>query len=142
MSARLLLPLVAFALLLTPALPAQTGSTGAISGTVRDQSQGVVPGATVRVTNVDTSETREALTDERGNYAVGVLNPGRYRVEISMNGFKTVVHESVTVRVTETASLNETLAIASQPSETVTVSAEGEILQTGTTAMGRVVDSE
>src|SRR5512132_3821551 len=74
-------------------LYAQSASTGALAGTVRDSSGAVVAGASVRIVNVGTSESRELLTDEHGGYAVGFLPPGQYRIEFSQAGFKSVVRE-------------------------------------------------
>jgi outer membrane receptor protein involved in Fe transport len=129
-------------LALASGLFAQTASTGAISGTVRDSSQAVVPGVTVKVTHVDAADSRTTMTDDQGNYAVRLLAPGRYRIEFTLPAFKTIIREGVTVAVTETVTVNETLTVAGLQSDTVSVTAEGEILQTNTVATGRVVDSE
>jgi Carboxypeptidase regulatory-like domain len=122
-------------------LYAQTATTGALSGTVRDPSGAFVSGAMVKIVNLGSGEERNLVTDEKGGYAVGFLPPGPYRIEISQAGFKTVVREPVTVRVTERAVADALLDVAQQR-ESVTVTSEAEILQTGTTALGRVVDSQ
>ena len=76
--------LVALAL----AVPATAQMTrGAISGTVRDASGAVVPGATVTVTSVDTNQVRTAVTDNNGFYRIGALEPGRYTVRTELPGF-------------------------------------------------------
>ena len=133
---------VSFLILAAGTVFAQTASTGAISGSVRDSSQAVVPGVSVKVTHVDAGDSRTTMTDDQGNYAVRLLTPGRYRIEFAMPAFKTVIREGVTVAVTETVTVNETLTVAGLQSDTVSVTAEGEILQTNTVATGRVVDSE
>jgi len=53
---------------------AQT-SKGSIAGTIRDPSEGLVPGAAVTVTNTALGSSREAVTDGEGNYRVEVLIP-------------------------------------------------------------------
>ena len=63
---------------------------GAISGTVRDVSGAIVPGATVTVTNVDTNSTRSVVTDAQGFYRVPALEPGTYTVRTELSGFQTV----------------------------------------------------
>ena len=95
----------------------------------------------VKIANLGSGEERNLVTDGKGNYAVGFLPPGQYRIEISQAGFKTVVREPVTVRITEWARADALLDVAQQR-ESVTVTSEAEILQTGTTALGRVVDSQ
>ena len=74
----------------TSAVSAQTASTGALTGTVTDQSGGVVSGATVTATNNGTGQSRTATTDSSGTYKFSLLNPGNYSVKFSANGFKTV----------------------------------------------------
>src|ERR1039457_5291733 len=81
---------------------AQTASTGALTGTVIDQSGGVVVGATVTVTNVGTGQERTATTARARTYKFSLLNPGNYSVKFSAAGFKTSTVPSVTVNVTET----------------------------------------
>jgi hypothetical protein len=134
-------PCLALLVLFPAAVLAQTASTGSISGTVRDSSHAVVPGVNVALTNTATGEARSTLTDANGNYSAGFLAPGRYRIEFSLPGFRTVVREGVTVAVTERVAVDETLSVASQK-ETVTVEANAEVLQSQTTTLGRVVDSE
>ena len=80
----LCLLLLAAALALTSAqfAMAQTTATGALTGTVTDQSGGVISGATVTVTSVSTGQSRTAMTDSSGTYKFGLLNPGNYQVTV------------------------------------------------------------
>ena len=83
----------AFALvliLLAGAAPAfaQTGSA-VLTGTVVD-NVGVVPGATVTATQVDTNVTRTATTNEQGVFRIPSLPPGRYTVKVEMDGFRPI----------------------------------------------------
>src|SRR5712691_427693 len=55
-------------------------TTADIVGTVTDTTGGVVPGATVTITNTATEVTQVVVTDRVGNYVVNLLPPGRYRV--------------------------------------------------------------
>src|ERR1039458_8754901 len=87
---------------------AQTASTGGLTGTVTDQSGGVIVGTTVTATNVGTGQSR-TTTDNSGTYKFSLLNPGAYSVKFSANGFKTSTVQSVTVSVTETPVLDQRL---------------------------------
>ena len=120
-------------------LCAQT-NTGAIVGTARDVSQAVLSGVEVKVTNVETGNERVSVTDGTGAYSVGFLPPGSYRIEFSLSGFKTLVREPISVHVTERHTLDVVLEVATR-SQTVTVQAEGSMLQTNTSTLGRVVDT-
>ena len=68
-------------------LPASAQETrGNISGTVQD-AQGVVPGATVKITSVDTNVTQVLVTNSTGYFEAPLLQPGRYTVTVEMQGF-------------------------------------------------------
>jgi iron complex outermembrane receptor protein len=67
--------------------------SAALAGAVRDSSGGVIPGATVRVVHSETAATVEAVTDAQGAFSVAVA-PGRYMVEVVLDGFETVVREA------------------------------------------------
>src|SRR5262245_21403885 len=65
--------------------------TGRISGTVRDKSNDVLPGATVVVVNEATQITHTAITDESGFYVITNLPPSDYTVTIEHRGFKKAI---------------------------------------------------
>src|SRR5919201_4371355 len=81
---------VAAALLLACLAPpaAAQFDKGQIAGIVRDQQGGVIPGATVAVTSVQTQLIRTVVTDATGYYIVTLLQPGLYDVAIELSGFK------------------------------------------------------
>src|SRR5215207_7262529 len=64
---------------------------GQISGVVKDDTGGVVPGATVTATQVDTQAPRTAVTDGSGFYTFANLPPGRYTISAELQGFKKAV---------------------------------------------------
>ena len=79
-----------WALLLSSAfvLPAEAQETrGAILGTVRD-AQGVVPGATVTITSLDTRGSQQLETNSTGYFEAPLLQPGTYQVIVAMTGFR------------------------------------------------------
>src|SRR4051812_2144293 len=74
--------------LMEPALMAQSQN---ISGIVIDTSGGVIPGATVRITDVAKGTlARETSTDEAGRFRAISIEPGRYLVGVEKTGFKKV----------------------------------------------------
>src|SRR5215469_9683512 len=133
-----LLSLIFAALALQTALLGQSAGTGALTGTVTDQTGGIVPGATVVLTSADTNQSRTTTTGADGNYKFSLLPPGSYRVRFTAMGFKTAEVTSITVNVTETPVLDRTLEVGSQ-SEQVTVESQVETLQTATSTLGNTV---
>ncbi len=130
---------VALALLWLGAPPAAAQATGSITGGVVDDSGGVLPGATVDVTNVATNQTRTVLTDADGHYAVPLLPPGTYRVRGSLSGFKTIVRDDVSVTVESTSRVDLQLAVG-RIEETVSVSAAVPLVETRNATLGIVVN--
>ncbi|MBN1568052.1 MAG: carboxypeptidase regulatory-like domain-containing protein [Acidobacteria bacterium] len=124
-----------------PSVLAQSADTGALTGVIKDPSGAVVAGAKVTVTSIATAQSRSTLSGNDGSYKIVLLPPGKYKVNVSMAGFQTAEFPSVTIKVTETAALNATLKIG-MPSETVTVAADAEILQTTTSTLGTVVGAD
>ena len=140
--------LIAAALLLLslsgPTALAQTGSTGAIAGTVTDPTTAVVKGASITVKNNATSQEFTATTTDNGTFNVPALTSGNYTVTIAASGFKTTVVPDVKVDVGAPSSVNVQLEVGA-PTETVqVVDVAGELINTqsatvGTTITGRQI---
>jgi len=79
----------------TSVVPALTGVVHALSGAVHDVSGAALPGVTIRVVNGETRDARDAISDEHGAYRVADLARGRYRLEVSLQGFEPVVREVI-----------------------------------------------
>lgn len=94
----------------------------AIAGRVRDNTGGVLPGATIEVSSPALIEgVRSATTDGQGNYTIVNLRPGVYSVTFTMEGFGKVVREGVELPANFTATVDGTLTVGSI-AETITVS--------------------
>jgi hypothetical protein len=113
-------------------------TTGTISGTVTDPNGAVVTGATVKVSNLDTSATRTTTSDDDGQFAFPLLPPGRYRIEITAPNFQNYQAE-VVVSITQTTTLGARLNVGGTTA-TVLVAAEAPVIQTETSQNGRVVE--
>ena len=70
-------------------------TTGAVSGTVTDETLAVLPGVEVTITNVDTGITRMVVCDDAGLYRATNLNVGHYQVSASLAGFQTTVRSGI-----------------------------------------------
>ena len=80
---------------LCPGLALAQTTTGIISGTVQDETGGIIPGVDVNVTNVGTGVARTVVSDDEGRYRVAQLPPGDYEVQASLVGFQTVVRSGI-----------------------------------------------
>ena len=109
---------------------------GTISGHVLDEQGGAMPGVTVTITNVDTNVSATLTTNSTGYYQAPLLLPGNYRVAAELQGFKTSVRSGVILSVAQQASVDLTLGVGAV-SETVTVSGEAPILETGVLTTGQ-----
>jgi hypothetical protein len=123
----------------TPAF-AQTGATGAIAGTVRDQTGAFVPAATVTIRSLATNQSRQVTTQANGSFVVPLLPPGEYALEVTMSGFAPLTQTGIRVTVTETTNLTVDLQLEGV-TDAVQVSATSEIVQSNTNTLGRVIDS-
>ncbi len=131
--------LVAMVLWLGTSLIFAQNTTGRISGTVTDPNGAIIQNASVKATNLDTNSTRETVSGEDGSFAFQLLPPGRYRVEISANGFQALSVET-TVNITQTTTLDISLKVAGSADSNVTVTADAPILQAETSQNGRVIE--
>lgn len=132
----ILLALIVSSLL--PALWAQTSTTGLLKGVVSDPSGRLVANAEVRVTNERTGELRVVNTNAEGVYAVPLLPPGSYRVEIGASGFARATLTGVVVNVTETNVSNISLQVGTTAT-TVEVKETAPVVETSSNALGDVV---
>ena len=115
--------LVVFGLLCAPAW-AQVG--GSIGGVVKDNSGGVIPGATVTITNLNTNVVRVLQTGSEGNYRAVNLQPAPYDVMVEVSGFGTV-KRPVTVQVGTDVALDFALKVGDVV-ESLTVTGQASAL--------------
>jgi len=136
---RLRVVLVVLVLLatITPLAVAQI-TTATISGTIKDETGGVLPGVDVVITNVETGLTRSTVSDSQGYFAVPGLAPGRYEARASLQGFATGLQSGIVLAVAQQAALTLTLKVGTA-SETITVSGESPLVEVRTSALSAVV---
>ncbi len=130
-------PFLVLALALFPAAAFAQG--GEISGTVRDESGGVIPGVTVTLRNSDTGVTRTEVTGTNGRYLFANLNPGPYEITAELPGFQTVaIRGDLVMRIGLEMIRDITMSVGAV-AETVTVTGESPLVETKGTTVGGVV---
>jgi hypothetical protein len=110
-----------------------------ISGQVVDPGGRVIPDAEIVIQNDATGVQYTNKTNGGGIYIVSILPPGRYRVQVSKIGFKTIIKPDIVLNVQSSVALNFSLPIGAL-SESVTVEAGSSILNTTDATVGTVVD--
>jgi Carboxypeptidase regulatory-like domain len=106
----------------------QSLSTGNITGTVLDPSHAVVPGATVKLKNLDTGSTATTTTGATGSYHFNLLRPGHYEVGVKQAGFAEI-QETLEVGLGQTSTIDLNLVV-SKTSETVEVTGTAPLINT------------
>jgi Carboxypeptidase regulatory-like domain/TonB-dependent Receptor Plug Domain len=113
-------------------------TTGTIVGRVSDPN-GVVPGATVTIREVNKGTSESYVTDETGSYAALFLVPGTYAVEVNVQGFKKWVREGIILQVNQRARVDVDLEVGGIE-ETTTVTAASPLLHTDSSEVGTVIE--
>ena len=126
-------------LLSVAALGQSTNAT--ISGTVSDETGGVVPGVEVLVTHLDRGTTRTIVSDDEGRYSAPELQLGSYQVEAALTGFQTAVRTGITLTVGRHAVVDLVLSIG-EISERVVVTGEVATVETTSSTISGLVDAK
>ncbi len=119
---------------------AQNTNSGDIRGVVTDATGAVIPGATVKVEDVDKGITHIYTTDGAGLYDTGSIVPDNYLITITAAGFQTYVRGPITLRV-ETVAINAQLAVGAATQEVV-VKTDVPLLKTETGAQTNTLESK
>ncbi|HEY3160227.1 MAG TPA: carboxypeptidase-like regulatory domain-containing protein, partial [Vicinamibacterales bacterium] len=126
------------ALIVAMGLPGFSQSVqSTILGTVKDQTGAAVPGVTVEVVNAGTNSSRTVTTDEKGDYRVPNLEPGRYGVSGTMAGFKRWARDGIVLDANQIRRIDLELAVG-DVNTTVTVAADATPLATETPTLSNV----
>ena len=85
---------------------AQAQFRASLRGVVSDPTGAVIPGATVTLTNVDTSEKQVSTTDDSGIYNFNALPPGKFSLTVERDGFQKKVVDDVQIIPEQPNALN------------------------------------
>jgi hypothetical protein len=136
---------LALCILAATVLRCWAAAEGSVSGTVKDQSGGVVPGASVTLLNIALKSVYTATSDAQGFYSFPSLSVGHYDLMIRAAGFKTQKKSDLTVDTDAGLRVDATLELGEQ-SETVMVEATAAATEaqvdTVSTHLGEIVTNE
>jgi hypothetical protein len=105
--------------------------TATLAGVVTDPNDAAIPGATVKIRNTATNDSRQAQTGPEGRYVFSQLAPGTYEVTAEAAGFKTLLRPGIALAVNQTAELNLPMQVG-EVTQTIEVSEGAPILDTQT----------
>lgn len=133
--------MAALLVLLLPAVARAQMDAGSLRALVTDQSAGVVPGASVTLTNAATGVVQTSVSDGEGYVNFTPLQRGSYNLRVELSGFRTRDITAITVDVNERKFLRVALDTGGV-AETVEVTASARTLQTEEGSLGHVIRGE
>ncbi len=127
------------ALALAGSAAAQT-FTGGLRGAVKEAG-GIIPGVTVELINEGTGVTRDAVTNDSGEYNFAAVPPGTYTIKAALTGFKTFESKGVRIGAQQFVTLDVTLEVG-QLQETITVTGAAPLIDTSNASTGGVISTQ
>jgi hypothetical protein len=112
------------------AAPAAAQDTGTVSGTVIDNTNQVVPGAAILLTNEATGDSRTTTSAGDGTFTFRAVPPGSYTVKIELTGFRTHEQKKTIVNASSRVDLGNVKLDVGSINEVVSVVAEGAAIET------------
>src|SRR5215510_9253164 len=116
-------------------------ATAQISGTVKDSSGAVLPGADITATQSETGIARTTVSNETGSYVLPNLPLGPYRLEATLPGFRSYAQTGIVLQVNSSPEINIQLEVG-QVSEQVEVQANAALVETRNVGVGQVIENE
>ena len=116
------------------ALAQGSAASGVISGTIKDESGGALPGVTATLTS-PALQVRQmvAVSDSEGNYRFGELPVGTFRVSYELQGFTSFIRDDLRLPVGFAAKVDVVLKVGTV-AETVTVSGASPVIDVTSTS--------
>ncbi|HZT68274.1 MAG TPA: carboxypeptidase-like regulatory domain-containing protein [Terriglobia bacterium] len=125
----------------SPQLFGQAAVSGTVSGTVKDSSGAVIPGADVTLTEIATGTAKTTKTDSSGNFSFpNLAAPGDFNVQVEAKGFQRSVTRNVHLDPAGHVHLSVTMQLG-QVTQTVEVTASPIQVQTSTAHVSRIITS-
>lgn len=128
-----------FGLYLMPSCVLSQSTNATISGGVTDPSGQLIPDAEINIANDATGVIYSVKTNDSGIYFVPILPPGHYHVQVSKQGFKTIIKPDIILNVQSAVALNFALPIGAR-SESITIEAGASAINTTDASVSTVID--
>jgi hypothetical protein len=116
-------------------------ATAQITGTVKDSSGGVLPGASVTATQTETGFKREAISDADGVFILPSLPIGPYRLDVALQGFRTSIQTGIVLQVNSNPNVPVVLELGTVQ-EAITVTANTQTVETRALGISQVMENK
>jgi hypothetical protein len=114
---------------------------GSIVGTVLDASGAAIPGASIRLTNVDENTSRTVESNASGLFELLNLLPGKYTILATKTGFASVKEDNLTLDARQQRRVDFRLPVATTQ-QTVEVTSEDAVVNTENATISETLDNE
>src|SRR5947209_4673220 len=135
--ARFILPLF----LIISCIGALGQANSSITGIVTDQSEAVIAGAKIALTNPATGEIKTTTSGETGLYEIAGLNPANYNMSVSAPGFQSFLQKGIVVNTSSTVRVDPKLTVGAE-SATVTVFADALTVQSDSNVVSTLINEQ
>ena len=132
--------ILGLALFVTQVTVLGQGTTGSLTGTITDQNNAVVAGATITLLSNVAAGERSAVTDSNGAFDFQALLPGNYTISVEAKGFKKAIARDIVISVNLATQVNVQLEIG-LAGESVTVTAAQEVINTASPSLTNVINT-
>src|SRR6185436_6304366 len=112
-----------------------------VVGRVTDASGAVIPGVAITITNLDTNISQSGSSNQTGDFTIPYLNPGRYKMDATLTGFRSYKHSEFTLMVDQVLRVDIPLEVGSA-AESITVTDTPPVLNTESGARGEVTTNK
>ena len=134
--------LLCFAILAIAVASARGQNAGSVAGTITDPTSAGILGATVTLTDLANNTSRVGSTNAGGEYGFVQVNPGKYKVEVTKDGFKAHVEQNVTVLVATPTRLDIRLELGAVNQQVLVESASEPAINTQDATVGNPFDEK
>ncbi len=114
---------------------------GSLTGRITDPTGSALVGASVSVRNVETNIAASVTTNEDGSYSFPLLQPGKYQLTVTQQGFKASQRDNIEVRVADKLTLDVQLEVGAA-TESVQIVGSSPALETSSVSTGTVISSQ
>lgn len=114
--------------------------TASVRGVITDSTGGVVPNATVVLTDANRNIERKAVTDAAGRYIITALPPSAYTLSVEAPGFRKAERSAFELQVQQQATIDVALSVG-EVSTTVEVEAAASLINSTSSQLGQVVEN-